>query len=158
MGGKGSGGRRVGSGKKLKSDLEHAISGTAGRGVVLTHPSSTAIAPVETFDPPAALRGKALKVWHELAPHAFAARTLTPATSAAFAMLCRAVVKERSLSASKVRWGSTAAGGPNHRGLMQRIGTWMKDFCLSPFGKPLYAAQPATTANPLDRFTKKAGA
>jgi hypothetical protein len=154
MGGRGSGGERVGSGKKRKSDLEHAISGTpAARGVLLAHPSSTAIAPVEAFDPPASLRGKPLRVWHELAPHAFEARTLTPATAAAFTMLCRAVVRERALSTSK-----RGGGGPNHRGLMQRVGSWMKDFALAPLGKALYAAQPAQTVNPLDRFTKKAGA
>jgi hypothetical protein len=149
MGGRGSGGRRVGAGKKLKSDLAHAISGTAGpRGVLLPHPSATAIAPVEPFDPPTSLRGKPLQVWRELAPHAFEARTLTPGTTAAFVMLCRAIVQERALGATK------KAAGTNHRGLMQRIAAWMKDFCLAPFGKPLYAAQVETAVNPLDRFTK----
>jgi len=153
MGGRGSGGRRVGSGKKLKSELEHAISGTtSARGVILQHPNATAVAPVVTFDPPANLRGKAKAVWGELAPEAFAARTLTPATCAAFVMLCHAAVLERALRTSK-----RAAGGPNHRGLMQRVATWQKDFMLAPLGKPLYAAAPAV-ANPLDRFTKKAGA
>jgi hypothetical protein len=190
MGGRGSGGRRIGSGQKKKSTLERAISGTAStRGVVLQHPSSTAVAPVETFDPPAELQGnpeelakltedlafleaatgpgelnpqigelqtridklqatvQALAIWHELAPHAFAARTLTPATSAAFVMLCRGIVEERRLSAS------AAASGPDHRGMMQRISTWMKDFCVSPFGKPMYeAAAPVKSA--LDRFTQ----
>jgi len=196
MGGKGSGGRRVGSGRKRKSALERAISGNPGpRGVVLQHPSvppgSTAIAPVETFDPPAdwqdtekdlanltsqlaflkqgqgpgepnpqiaelqaqvlevRSRAQALVVWHELAPQAFEARTLTPATAAAFTMLCRAVVQERSLSASP-----SQVNGPNHRGLMHRVSTWLKDFAIAPFGKPLYVAQPAAAANPLDRFTK----
>jgi hypothetical protein len=147
MGGRGSGGRRVGSGKKLKSALEHAISGT--RGVVLAHPSATAIAPVVTFDPPKWLKGRDLKAWHELAPEAFAARTLTPATTSAFVMLCRGVVQDRAFWASK-RYRC----GPNHRGLMQRVATWKKDFCLAPLGKPLYAAQPEAIANPLDRFTK----
>jgi len=150
MGGRGSGGRRRGSGRKRQSDLERAIGGDAGhRGVVLQHPSSTAVAPIVEFDPPATLRGKALAVWHELAPHAFAARTLTPATTAAFVMLCRGVVKERAY------WRSTwGAAGADHRGLMQRVGTWMKDFCLSPLGKPVYAAHVEAPANPLDRFTK----
>jgi hypothetical protein len=83
-----------------------------------------------------------------LAPHAFAARTLTPATAAVFVMLCRAIVKERALSAS------VACGGPNHRGLMQRLSSWFKDFDLAPLGKPMYAAEPDTKVNPLDRFTK----
>ena len=47
MGGRGSGGRRTGAGRKRQSALERAISGDAGkRGVVLQHPSSTAVAPV----------------------------------------------------------------------------------------------------------------
>jgi hypothetical protein len=190
MGGRGSGGRRIGSGRKLKSALERAISGRTGpRGVVVGHPSATAVAPVTTFGPPAELVGnpqdfaalvadleflkgasrpgdenpqiaelqarvdtltivgQALAVWHELAPHAFEARTLTPATAAAFTMLCRWVVKERVLSAS---WD---CGGADHRGLMQRVLTGLKDFGLAPLGKPMYeAAQPI--ANPLDRFTK----
>lgn len=191
MGGRGSGGKRVGAGRKRKTALDRAISGAAKpRGVVLQHPSATAVAPVVTFDPPAELQGtpaelanllsqlafvkqadgpgdpnpqiaelqgrvedlqiqaRALAIWHELAPHAFTARTLTPATAAAFVMLCRAVVKERALSASY------DCGGPNHRGLMQRVATWLKDFELAPFGKPMYAAEPAAAVNPLDRFTK----
>lgn len=172
MGGRGSGGRRVGSGRKGKSRL----------AAVVRHPSAPAASgPIDgTFDPPAELQGTpaelanltsqlaflrdaegpgepnpqiaeiqtrvetlqahaaALAIWHELAPQAFAARTLTPATAAAFAMLCRAVVQERALSASPA-----FAGGPNHRGLMHRVATWMKDFCLSPFGKALSEAKPA---------------
>jgi len=154
MGGRGSGGRRIGSGKKGKSDLEHAISGTtSARGVLLQHPNATAIAPVVTFAPPPWLRGPALKIWHELAPEAFAARTLTPATMSAFVMLCRGVVQDRVFWASK-RYRC----GPNHRGLMQRVATWKKDFCLAPLGKPMLTSAPVAEASPLDRFTKKAGA
>jgi len=197
LGGRGSGGKRVGAGRKKQSDLERAIGGNAGkRGVVLQHPStaaassSTAVAPIVTFDAPAELQvspeqlaalradlaflregsdpqnpnpqiaevqgqidvlttaAQGLTVWAELAPHAFAARTLTAGTAAAFVMLCRAIVKERALSAS------VSGGGPNHRGLMARIGTWLKDFELAPFGKPMYTAEPEAKVNPLDRFTK----
>lgn len=187
MGGRGSGGRRVGSGRKKLSDLQRAIGGNAGhRGTVLQHPSATAVAPIETFDPPAdwqatpaevtavtadlaflqgapgprepnpqiaalearleALQAQAdaLAVWQELAPHAFEARTLTKATTAAFAMLCRAVARERAM----------AGPDADHRGLMQRVATWMKDFGLAPLGKPMYAAEAPPAANPLDRFTK----
>lgn len=196
MGGRGSGGKRIGAGRKRLSDLERAVSGNAGKraaATVLQHPSSsTAVAPIETFDPPAdwlaapkelanltsqlaflqqgqgpgdpnpqiaevqarideiQVLAHALAVWRELAPHAFEARTLTPATTAAFLMLCRGVVKERELSASAFR-----AGGPDHRGMMARVATWMKDFVVAPFGKPMYAAEPPV-ANPLDRFTKGA--
>ena len=182
MGGRGSGGRRTGSGRKQTSDLELAIGGTRGRSTV-TSPPSTAVAGVTTFDPPAdlarppllitltaalasaagepreqlqerideltALGLEALGVWQELAPHAFAARTLTPATTAVFTMLCRAIARERALAL-------TDAGGPDHRGLMQRISTWTKDFALAPLGRPLYAAETTATVNPLDRFTRRA--
>ena len=173
MGGRGSGGRRVGSGQKKKL------------AVVVRHPSAPADAGavIDAVDTPAELQGDAaelanlvsqlaflqlasgpgesnpqiaelqahvneleahthaLAIWQELAPQATAARTLTPATSAAFVMLCRAVVLERALSASP-----STAGGPNHRGLQHRVATWMKDFCLSPFGKPLSEATPAAAA------------
>jgi hypothetical protein len=91
-------------------------------------------------------RVAALAIWHELAPHAVAVRTLTPATAAAFAMLCRAVVLERTLSASP-----STAGGPNHRGLMHRVATWKKDFCLQPFGKPLVEEKPGAQVSPSGR-------
>jgi hypothetical protein len=185
MGGRGSGGRRTGSGRKQTSDLELAIGGTrSGVVVPFASTSSTAVAPVSAFDPPAelahpplltalvaaldsaddvekrkqlqariaevtALGLAALAVWHELAPHAFTARTLTPATTAVFVMLCRAIVRERDLAL-------TEAGGANHRGLMQRISTWTKDFSLAPMGKPLYAAESTQPTNPLDRFTRRA--
>jgi hypothetical protein len=191
MGGRGSGGARIGAGRKKQSSLERAIGGDAGkRGKLLQHPNSTAVAPIEIFDPPAELHGTpaelekltadlaflqeaarpgdthpqidalqarvdeltsrafALAIWHELAPHAFAARTLTPATSAAFVMLCRGIVAERALSGTP-----STASGPNHRGMMQRVATWMKDFNVAPFGKPMVEAE-QPKANPLDRFTK----
>lgn len=205
MGGRGSGGKRTGSGQKPRAPLERAVSGTVDSGtaspavvskdlkpwgVVLKHPGATAVAPVETFEPPAdwlaapetlaplaaqlafltAAQGPgdpnpqiaeiqarvdalqalvdALAVWRELAPHAFAARTLTPGTAAAFLMLCRGVVQERALSADPA-----TASGPNHRGMMHRVATWMKDFNVAPFGKPMYAAE-EPAANPLHRFTK----
>jgi len=181
MGGRGSGGRRTGSGRKQISDLELAIGGTRS-GVVVPFSTSTAVAGVATFDPPPDLARppllealtvalasadgeararlqervdeltvlglEATTAWHDLAPHAFTARTLTPATTAVFVMLCRAIVRERALAL-------TEPGGPDHRGLMQRISTWTKDFALAPLGKPLYAAE-APSTNPLDRFTRRA--
>jgi hypothetical protein len=148
MGGRGSGGRRVGAGRRPKPPGVHLVDGTESRSNVLAHPSAAA-ATVERFDPPANLDDPAARgVWDELAPHAFEAGTLTPATSAAFAMLCRAVVRERALSKTK------ACGGTNHRGLMQRVATSMKDFAIAPLGKPLgHAAAPP--ASKLDRFTNR---
>lgn len=151
MGGTGSGGRRVGSGKKRTSDLEHAIAGTTLKlAHVLTHPNApTAVAPIETFDPPKTLKGIARQVWLELAPHAFEARTLTRATELGFVILCRNVALERRLAGK-----TTTAGRSNHRGMIQRVDAELSKFCLSPFGKPLYSAEPATV-NPLDKYTQK---
>ena len=173
MGGKGSGGRRVGSGRK---------KGNGPRLVVVRHPHAPGITSIDTLDPPAELQGPAgvletlleelaflqegadpdnpnpqiaelqarieelqvqaaaLAEWHALAPLAMAERTLTPATAAAFAMLCRAVVLERALGGSP-----STAGGANHRGLMHRVATWKKDFCLQPFGRPLVDEKPSAT-------------
>ena len=150
MGGKGSGGTRTGSGRKRQSDLERAIGGNAGhRSNVLQHPNATAVAPVETFDPPTTLRGRARQVWDALAPAAFEARTLTRATEVSFVILCRNVALERSMAARK-----RGAGGANHRGMIQRVDAELTKFCLSPFGKPMYAAEPVKQVDPLDRFLK----
>jgi hypothetical protein len=171
MGGRGSGGRRVGSGRKPRAN--------GPRGLVIGPPRTPAAPIQDTIEPPAELQpsaelahlrsqlafleqgadlenpnpqiaelqgqidahqttAAALAIWHELAPSALAKHTLTPETAAAFVMLCRAVVLERALSASPA-----TAGGSNHRGLMHRVATWMKDFCLSPFGKPLTEATSA---------------
>src|SRR5262245_7169656 len=121
MGGRGSGGRRIGAGRKPKSKVLQAVHGNTRHqsATVLQHPSASAVAPVETFEPepgwfmppglgayvdPAtevpppladaigAMRLEALQalaIWTELAPYAFTARTLTRATTASFAMLCR---------------------------------------------------------------------
>lgn len=134
MGGMGSGGRRVGSGQK----------GKRRGGVVVRHPSSTpATASTsssggDTFDPPAYLRGQARAVWHELAPLAFEARTLTRTTEAAFVILCRNVALERKMARRKY-----GAGNANHRGIIQRVDAELAHFCLAPFGKPLAEEQPA---------------
>lgn len=129
MGGIGSGGRRVGSGQKGKK---------RGRGVVIQHPSSApASAPGDTFDPPVHLRGQARAVWHELAPLAFEARTLTRATEAAFVILCRNVALERKMARRKY-----GAGNANHRGIIQRVDAELAHFCLAPFGKPIAEETP----------------
>jgi hypothetical protein len=124
------------------------VSSSAGAAVV------PAAAPVERFEPPASLflmRGPegtpvpnaaALIVWGELAPEAFEAGTLTKRTAAAFAMLCRAVVVERS----------TELPDADHRGLIQRIGTMMKDFGLAPLGKPIQSA--VTEPKPLSALER----
>lgn len=146
MGGRGSGGLRPGAGRKKKSNLEHAVTGSI-RGRLLAHPSSVpTVAPIDEFDAPDDLSPDERNVWLELAPFAFANRTLTRATSLSFRLLCRNVVLERALASSEDR------GGANHRGIIQRVDAELLRFNLSPCGKAMYEADPAAPANPLERF------
>lgn len=106
--------------------------------------------PVEEFDAPDCLTVDQRLVWLELAPHAFAARTLTKGTMAAFIMLCRNVVTERSLASGAL------AGTSDHRGMIQRVDAELSAFNLRPCGKPLYQAEPEEKKNPLERFLRRA--
>lgn len=161
MGGRGSGGRRVGSGQKPRvlpyvkppagaaahvhppADWQDATPRIAKLRSQLAFLKQAAgpgeenpqIAEIETEIATLQATTQALAVWHELAPHACEARTLTKASAAAFAMLCRAVSQERA----------TNVPDADHRGLMHRVATWLKDFGLAPLGKPMAAAPSAET-------------
>jgi hypothetical protein len=98
-------------------------------------------------DPPDDLTSEERLTWLTLAPHALAARTLTPATAVAFRMLCRNVVLEQILATGGER------GGANHRGILQRVDAELARFCLAPFGKAIYEVEAeATPVNPLAKF------
>lgn len=89
-----------------------------------------------------------------LAPHAFANRTLTRGTALAFERLCRNIALEWELESN-----SEFRGGPNHRGLIQRVDAGMLRFNLSPCGKPMFESKKPESAppvNPLARFLKRA--
>ncbi len=127
----------MGAGRKPKSDAEKRLTGSRRVAHVLPHPSAPV--PAEPpIGPPKDLQEPAKLIWAELAPHATKAQTLTAGTAAAFAMLCRAVVLERVLAASAL-----AAGGADHRGMMQRVATGFKDFGIAPFGKPVHGEDEA---------------
>jgi hypothetical protein len=147
------GGKRPGAGRKPKSDVVRAIDGTRDRrpGRILPHPSApeSGPVPIEEFDAPDDLTFDERKVWLELAPFAFANRTLTRATSFSFRLLCRNIVLEQALRAAAYR------GGSDHRGLIQRVDAELLRFNLSPCGKALYDAAPAKIENPLDRFRNR---
>jgi hypothetical protein len=121
---------------------------------VLQHPSipvDTAPPPVEEFDAPNDLTTDERNVWVELAPHAFANRTLTKATSFAFRLLCRNIVREKQLGENVEE-----RNGSNHRGLIREVNTRLLQFNLAPCGKPMFGEDDqAKPANPLDRFLKK---
>ena len=132
MGGRGSGGARSGSGRKSKRLAEKALHGTAS-----LKEKRAGLPEVDEFDAPDDLTRDERLVWLKLAPHAFAARTLTRATEDAFSDLCRDRVLMLELSRDPDR-----RGGADHRGVTQRVQSKMKDFALSPMGKPLIEDKP----------------
>lgn len=149
------GGARPGAGRPRKTAEQRAIDGNAGHrpvARVFAHPSSIPAIPepveIEEFDAPDDLTMDERHVWMELAPHAFAARTLTKATAEAFKLLCRNVLLERELRASVLD-----RGRPAHQGMIHKVETAMLRFNLSPCGRPMYEAQPvAKPVNPLEKY------
>jgi len=129
----GWGGARVGAGKKPKSLAEKTLHGTAS---IKEQRESKPIV-IRGMDVPEDLTPEECAIWRRLAPYALEARTLTKATAEAFADLCR----NRALMLRFAKSGAEA-GGPNHRGLLQRVQSQMKDFSLSPFGKPIIGEAP----------------
>lgn len=139
----GHGGGRPGSGRKPKSAVARSLDGGAShKAKVLPHPSSPAEPPapvlpqLDESDCPNELSHDERQVWLELAPHAKLARTLTEATSLGFRMLCKNIALSNRYYASVLD-----SGGPNHRGLIQRIDAELLRFNLAPCGKPIQAVK-----------------
>lgn len=136
----GHGGRRPGSGRKPKSAELRALDGGASHSAkVLSYPSAgkppePELPKVDESDAPDELTFEQRQIWLELAPHAMANGTLTAATALGFRMLCKNVALERAYAASVMD-----RGGPNHRGLIQRIDAELLRFNLAPCGKPISA-------------------
>lgn len=141
MGGRGSGGARAGSGRKPKEAALRVLHGSATRA------ERTQAAPiVDEFDAPNSLTTEERNVWLELAPGAFAARTLTRATAYAFVLLCRNVLLEQRLRADEEK-----CGGADHRGILQRVEAGLTAFAIRALGKPMKDDAPKV-ADPFDEF------
>lgn len=155
MGGKGSGGARIGAGRKSNEEAARWLGGNAGkRGKRAKRPESAGRTP-ELIPVPSGMPEEQATVWNALAPHACGERTLVPATVQAFRDLCEAIVLKRRMLAQIERDGFTylrvtidGAGQEHtearahplitqHRGLMQRVEAGMLRFRLSPMGKAL---------------------
>lgn len=138
----GHGGGRPGSGRKPKSEVARSLDGGAGhRAKVLAHPSAPVDPPppvlpqLDESDCPNELTHEERLIWLELAPHAKLNRTLTESTSLGFRMLCKNIALSNRYYASVLD-----CGGPNHRGLIQRIDAELLRFSLAPCGKPVAPA------------------
>ena len=165
MGGKGSGGSRIGAGQKGKDAAARWLSGTAARPTgadASSSSASSAPAPLAVLPPPPELEPAVGAIWEALAPHAAAARTLTIGTAAAFRDLCEAIALRRDMLTQIARDGLTLGrrivddAGVEYlerrahpllnqqRAMLQRIEAGMVRYGLLPIGKPL--ADPAPTA------------
>lgn len=147
----GHGGRRPGAGRKGKSEAERALDGNAGhRAKVVAHPSAAALPQAELprldeSDAPDDLDFAERKVWLELAPHATANGTLTPATALGFKMLCRNIVIEQNYARSV-----NDKGTANHRGIIQRVDAELLRFNLAPCGKSMPKAVEQPKVDPIE--------
>lgn len=153
MGGVGSGGRRRGAGRRPMTPEERALTGDAGRrGRLLQHPSApenSAPVEVEEFDAPNSLTLEERHVWMELAPHAFKAGTLIPATGYDFVLLCKDILTERTFAASV-----TEREGVEHRDIKKEIRKSLLAYGLRADGKPIRQSGAQLPVNQADAFRK----
>ena len=167
-----SGGARPGSGAKPRAAEHMRLVGARIRPRGAGPGESTAPSPDQPHVPveiPAWLTGEGARaVWAQLAPEAERARTLTPGTAVAFARLCQTWVTHAAMAATVAKDGMTFfevmvdGAGQEHQAikahpLLARVSSLdaairatLKDFCLSPFGKPVAP----TVAAPADPFAE----
>lgn len=138
------GGRRPGSGRKPKDREAPRRPPVVGPW---TAPPATDPPRIEAFDAPNDLTTDERNVWLELAPHAFAARTLTKGTAEAFKLLCRNVLLEKEMRQSVLDRGRAA-----HQGMIHKVETAMLRFNLSPCGKAMPDAPTAPAQDEDDAF------
>lgn len=176
MGGKGSGGRRPGAGRKPKDAATGALLGSrrakarakqferkaAVPAVAAPGVTTSAAAPdVAIPTPPGNLTLDELAVWNELAPLAEREGTLTDSTRMALRDLCEAIVLKRRLLRVVDDEGVTIfnlqgakAAHPlltQFRGLMQRVEAGMLRFKLAPIGKEILQPR-EEVADPFAQF------
>ena len=164
MGGFGSGGSRLGAGRKSKGASVLRLHGGRDRK---PRPAKTP-APLAPVELPTDLPEDQRLVWMALAPHALAAHTLTPGTAGSFRDLCRAIVIRDGLLATIQDQGWTfvkvsvdGAGVEHqelkkhplvadHRGWEQRVEAGRARFKLAPLGKEIAVA--AKVEDPFQEF------
>lgn len=179
MGGKGSGGARVGAGRHRKSDAIKQLQGWAGHHPAPAKKSKEAAPKVlPVMAPPVGLPDEQRAIWLELAPFAAAQRTLTPEMALSFRDLCEAIALKRRMLATIEDDGLTferrhvdvqAKGAESeerieerdikahplithHRGLMQRVEAGLMRFRLSPMGKEVDAPAEDAADDPFAEF------
>jgi hypothetical protein len=168
MGGKGSGGPRVGAGRKPQDLAAGALTGSRrararAKATNQTEPASAESAQspdVQIPQPPGSLTLDELAEWQDLAPRALKEGTLTESTRLALRDLCQArVLKDRLLrkvndhgAVVLTKDGNLAAHPLLTRftTLFQRIEAGMMRFKLAPIGKDM--TEPAKPTDPFAEF------
>jgi len=144
----GRGGARLGAGRKPKSAVQNAVDGTKSYAQQPNYFQAGAKLPeVEEFDAPNELTTDERNVWMKLAPGAFKARTLSQVTEYAFVLLCKNIVLEQGLRASVEK-----CGGPDHRGILQKVEGGLTAFSLRAMGKPLILDEKEKPKSALERL------
>jgi phage terminase small subunit len=160
MGGKGSGGRRVGAGRKRKATVIAFVHGSRQR----TGSDSSEASDLAHVDPPEDITPDALSVWRLHAPDAIKAGTLTPLTARSFVQLVcdPEVVYARILKTLEtdgwtyMRMGENGKEPKKHplitdlQNWHRRIDAGHARFCLAPLGKPV--VEPAKPVDPFAEF------
>lgn len=157
MGGKGSGGTRVGAGRKPKGAVMHAIHGTKGAQAAVTA-ASTAPTAAEMRVTAPELPPSVRRIWDELAGQATAAGTLVPGTMADFVEMCRLRAHTDDLYAAFLKEGYTDFGlklERAYRGSVQRLETKMRAFRLAPIGKELASTGQEKPKSALEKLQAK---
>lgn len=168
MGGHGSGGQRVGSGRKSKDAKARWLT-SKGAERPANVPEGGAVS-LEDVPMPAGLADSVAAVWVDLAPLALQAKTLTPATSGAMLDLCKAIVlrdkfaeqidedgytfQKVTVDGSGQEHSETKAHPliAQHRGMMQRVEAGRARFRLAPIGKEIATSGQEKPTSALERL------
>lgn len=145
------GGPRIGAGRKPKGWNEgRKVVGMDGRAFSPpppVPPDASGLA-----EPPEGMTEKQATLWRQLAPHAIAQLTLTPATRAGFRELVEQLAMKQALADEIDRIGAAhpASGDAlrHYVKLAQRADGTLARFRLTGSGKPEAAAKPKSSANP----------
>ena len=165
MGGKGSGGRRLGAGRKRKANVLAFAHGSRQRAGQAPEAPGAGGALV---DPPSNITEAELAVWVLHAPDAAKAGTLTAQTARSFVQLVCApeVVYNRILATLEkegwtyLRMGENGAEPKKHplitdlQNWHRRVDAGHARFCLAPLGKAI--VEPAKPADPFAEFAEHA--
>ena len=161
MGGRGSGGRRIGAGRKRKDNVVAFTHGSRQRA------GQAQEAPVvsgDPVDPPADITPEQLAVWALHAPDAIRAGTLTRQTARSFVhLVCSPEVIYNRILATLEADGWTYQKRtemglePKTHPAQNRLEYWYRrivdghhEYKLAPFGRPV--AEPAKIVDPFAEF------